>query len=270
MWTHGTFFWNELRTRDLEAAKKFYGAALGWTFDNESSNPISDYWVAKSGGMPTAGLMTMDENEWKGIPDHWFCYIAVDDVDKRAELIQPNEGTLFGELFNIPDIGRVAFLQDNSGATVGYMTPDIPDDAMQGDWDMSPYGKFFWNELMARDADSAKKFYSATLDWTFDQVPSATGGDYWVARSDSHHAAGIFEMTGKEFVGIPEFWFSYIAVQDIEESCNLVKKSGGKLLKPVFEVKDVGKFGIIEDTCGVCFGFMEPVTASVDCEEEIK
>ena len=43
-----------------------------------------------------------------------------------------------------------------------------------------------------------------------------------------------------------------------------------KLLKPVFDVPNVGRFGIIEDTTGVCFGFMEPVSQSVECDEEIK
>ena len=30
---HGTFYWNELMTRDAEKAKAFCGATLGWTFD---------------------------------------------------------------------------------------------------------------------------------------------------------------------------------------------------------------------------------------------
>ena len=25
MWSHGSFYWNELMTRDVEQAKKFYG-----------------------------------------------------------------------------------------------------------------------------------------------------------------------------------------------------------------------------------------------------
>ena len=33
MATNGSFYWNELMTRDAEAAKKFYGATLGWTFE---------------------------------------------------------------------------------------------------------------------------------------------------------------------------------------------------------------------------------------------
>ena len=33
MTTHGHFHWNELVTRDVEKAKKFYGGTIGWTFD---------------------------------------------------------------------------------------------------------------------------------------------------------------------------------------------------------------------------------------------
>ncbi len=29
MWSHGSFYWNELMTRDVEAAKKFYGLDAG-------------------------------------------------------------------------------------------------------------------------------------------------------------------------------------------------------------------------------------------------
>ena len=31
--THGKFYWNELMTRDVERAKKFYADTLGWSFD---------------------------------------------------------------------------------------------------------------------------------------------------------------------------------------------------------------------------------------------
>ena len=33
MWSHGSFYWNELMARDVEQAKKFYGSTIGWTFD---------------------------------------------------------------------------------------------------------------------------------------------------------------------------------------------------------------------------------------------
>jgi uncharacterized protein len=31
--THGTFYWNELMTRNVERAKKFYADTLGWSYE---------------------------------------------------------------------------------------------------------------------------------------------------------------------------------------------------------------------------------------------
>ena len=49
MATNGSFYWNELMTRDAEAAKKFYGATLGWTFEPMEGGEGPTYWVAKAG-----------------------------------------------------------------------------------------------------------------------------------------------------------------------------------------------------------------------------
>ncbi len=41
---------------------------------------------------------------------------------------------------------------------------------------------FYWNELMTRDAEKAKKFYASTIGWTFEAMPMPDG-TYWVAKS---------------------------------------------------------------------------------------
>jgi len=79
---HGNFYWNELVTREPEKAKKFYGAAIGWTFD-AMPMPDGTYWVAKMGDKAVGGLFTIDGPQWEGVPEHWMSYLAVDDVDAR-------------------------------------------------------------------------------------------------------------------------------------------------------------------------------------------
>jgi predicted enzyme related to lactoylglutathione lyase len=37
--SHGTFCWNELMTRDVKRAQKFYEETIGWTF---SPMPMAD------------------------------------------------------------------------------------------------------------------------------------------------------------------------------------------------------------------------------------
>ncbi len=37
------------------------------------------------------------------------------------------------------------------------------------------HGNFYWNELMTRDAEKAKKFYGDTIGWKFDSDAVADG-----------------------------------------------------------------------------------------------
>ena len=78
---HGTFYWNELMTRDAEKAKAFYAETLGWTFDAMAMPEGGTYWLAKAGDALAGGILTMDGPQFEGVPEHWFAYIAVDDVD---------------------------------------------------------------------------------------------------------------------------------------------------------------------------------------------
>src|SRR3954468_7531811 len=41
---HGALCWNELNTRDVEAAQAFYGELLGWTFEKIPDIPM-EYWT---------------------------------------------------------------------------------------------------------------------------------------------------------------------------------------------------------------------------------
>ena len=43
MATDGSFYWNELMTRDAEAAKKFYGGLFGWSASDAPMGPDAFY-----------------------------------------------------------------------------------------------------------------------------------------------------------------------------------------------------------------------------------
>ena len=122
MWSHGNFYWNELNTRNPEAAKKFYAATLGWVFEGMPM-PHGTYWVAKLDGMPVGGIFPMDGPEFDGIPEHWFSYVAVDNVDARVSTLKSAGGTVMKEAFDVPNVGRIAIVKDTNGAVLGMMTP---------------------------------------------------------------------------------------------------------------------------------------------------
>jgi predicted enzyme related to lactoylglutathione lyase len=120
---HGKFVWNELNTQDLASAKRFLSATLGWTFE---PMPIPDgtYWIIKMADQRIGGLFDMSkDSHFKGIPEHWLSYIAVDDIDARynkAIAAGAKEGRA---PFDIPNVGRIAILKQPGGAMIGWITP---------------------------------------------------------------------------------------------------------------------------------------------------
>jgi predicted enzyme related to lactoylglutathione lyase len=80
------------------------------------------------------------------------------------------------------------------------------------------HGTLYWNELMTRDVERAKKFYADTLGWTFAPMPMPDGGTYWLANSGSQMAGGMFELKCPEFDGVPESWMSYLTVDDVDNA----------------------------------------------------
>jgi predicted enzyme related to lactoylglutathione lyase len=122
MTTHGHFHWNELVTRDVEKAKKFYGDTIGWTFDGMPM-PDGTYWVAKMGAAFVGGLFPISDPQWEGVPEHWMSYLSVDDVDARVKKAQAAGAKLMRPAFDIPGVGRIAILTEPGGAGVGWITP---------------------------------------------------------------------------------------------------------------------------------------------------
>jgi predicted enzyme related to lactoylglutathione lyase len=123
MWSHGNFYWNELNTRDAEAAKNFYGSTLGWIFEPMPMPSGSTYWVAKLGDTPVAGIFSMSGPDFEGVPEAWFSYISVDDVDKRTKKLVAAGGKIIRGPYDIANVGRLVILADNAGARLGFMTP---------------------------------------------------------------------------------------------------------------------------------------------------
>jgi predicted enzyme related to lactoylglutathione lyase len=121
---HGTFYWNELNTRDVESAKKFYEKAIGWTFDGMPMGEMGTYWVANANGKPVGGVFNMDGMGIpKEVPEHWLSYLAVDDIDKRVKKAKDAGAEIMREPFDVPEVGRIAILKQPDGAVIGWITP---------------------------------------------------------------------------------------------------------------------------------------------------
>jgi uncharacterized protein len=126
----GALAWNEFNTRDLAAAKEFYGAVFGWSFEDMESAE-GGYTMIQLGDRPMGGILNMAE---RGVPDmvpaHWQVYFGVEDTDATIEVAKDAGGGVMVEPIDIP-FGRFAILTDPNGASFAViaLNEEAPTDA---------------------------------------------------------------------------------------------------------------------------------------------
>ncbi|HEY8082081.1 MAG TPA: VOC family protein [Solirubrobacterales bacterium] len=126
---HGALSWNELNTRDTEAAKAFYGVVFGWDFEDNDMGEMGTYTSLKLGDSPVGGMLDMTG---RGVPEevpaHWQVYFAVDDTDAAVEQAKQGGGSVMVEPIDIP-AGRFAILTDPHGASFAVIA--LSDEALE-------------------------------------------------------------------------------------------------------------------------------------------
>ena len=124
---------------------------------------------------------------------------------------------------------------------------------------MTAPGAFHWNELQTRNLKKAKDFYAKTLGWTYDDMPMGDMyGTYSIIKLNGAMVGGMFEMKGPMFEGVPENWFTYVAVDDVDKAIGKAKAAGGKVMREPWDVAGVGRIAIVTDTNGATQGWMVP------------
>jgi uncharacterized protein len=122
---------------------------------------------------------------------------------------------------------------------------------------MRTHGQFHWNELMTRDVEKAKAFYSRSIGWEFEAMPM-TNGTYWIARIGDQPVGGIFPMIGPDFAGMPDQWMAYLAVDDIDARLTTARAAGAKVMREPFDVPSVGRIAILQEPGGAAIGWITP------------
>ena len=116
------FYWNELMTGDLARAKSFYGTVIGWQFEEMPMADGAKYTLAKVDGVPVGGMMDKAAAGMPDVPTHWGAYVHVTDVDAAVAKVAGAGGKVLQPCFDVPGVGRIAMIQDPTGAVLGIMT----------------------------------------------------------------------------------------------------------------------------------------------------
>ena len=127
----GTWTWNQLSTRDLEGAKKFYGDVFGWTLEKgEGATEDAPYFMWQVDGQKweegLGGAMEMGDDFPPEVPSNWLIYVAVENADAAIEKTTGAGGQVMLPVTEIP-VGKLAVLTDPQGAALGIIEPDYPE-----------------------------------------------------------------------------------------------------------------------------------------------
>ena len=111
----GAFTWNELATRDPEAAERFWSELLGWRFEQISQEPA--YWVIYNGERSNGGMRVIGHELPPEVPAHWLPYFGVESIDESAAKAAQAGGQVLLPKTQGGEMGSFSVLSDPVGAT---------------------------------------------------------------------------------------------------------------------------------------------------------
>jgi len=110
------------------------------------------------------------------------------------------------------------------------------------------HGAFSWSELIVDDVDLAIGFYTDVIGWEIEEMDMPQG-KYYVLKSDGEPVGGIMKKPeGTE--KMPDFWGTYITVNDVDATLKKAEEAGGKAVYPPMDVPGVGRMCAITDRSG--------------------
>jgi len=251
----GSFLWHELKTRDLAKSRAFFAEVAGWSYEDVNMGPAGTYAMIMAGDQKVGGMLAMDGPEWGELPSHWSYYVDVADVDASAKRVVELGGKTPHDMIEVPGVGKFTPIVAPDGSGLYLMTPaDRATEAPSG----AP-GTFLWVELMSRDIDQAKAFYSELLGWTSSEMPMPEG-PYHLFSAESGGAAGGMAMPSEVPASVPSYWGGYVHVTDIDAAVATAKAEGGLVPVPVTEIPGVGRFAQVVDPAGGAVSLMTPAS----------
>jgi predicted enzyme related to lactoylglutathione lyase len=163
--------WVDNLVGDVPAALRFYGELLGWEFDGPGPG---DYYVAKLRGSDVAGVGQAPP----GVSPGWNTYVSVASAEATARAAE----RVVVEPFDVLPAGRLAALQDPTGAFIGLWEPA----ERLGCQLVNEASAYAMSALHTPDPEAAARYYRDTFGWETDEfapgvslfrLPGYVGGE---------------------------------------------------------------------------------------------
>jgi uncharacterized protein len=242
--TPGTFSWADLATTDPDGAKSFYTSLFGWEVED---NPIPEggvYSMLLKRGRAVAALYEPQP----GQPNVWLSYVTVASADDAASAVRDNGGTVEAEPFDVMEVGRMAVVQDPTGAFFAVWEPRTSIGAEV----VNEPGALTINQLNTDDPERAQEFYAAAFGWRFEAVE---GGDvpYWGIYNGDRLNAGMMPLPPGG--AAPPHWLVYFGSESADDDAGRIAELGGQVMVPPMSVPG-GRILVASDPQGAVFALV--------------
>ena len=237
----GEIVWIDLATSDPAGAEQFYKGLFGWERDVNTDPQYGGYGFFKSGGKIAAGVGPLQS---EGQPVVWSVYIGTEDAEATASKVEAAGGKVVAPAFAVGEIGKMAVLQDPSGAFISvWQSEQMPGVEVRED-----PGSLSWTELQAKGLEATKSFYKDVFGWGEKVSDMGNGMSYTEWQLNDHSVAGAMEGMAPM-----SFWLVYITVGNVDEAVAKAKELGGSVITEAQEFPG-GRFAIITDPQGAPLG----------------
>jgi predicted enzyme related to lactoylglutathione lyase len=244
----GKFVWVDLVTDDVAAARKFYGALFGWTFQD-----LGAYVIAENQDRPVGGMFQRPRpaDRPEGTP-RWFGYVSVSSVERAQRAVTKAGGRVLAPPQKLPKRGEQAIFADPEGVAFGVIKSGSGDPA---DFLPEP-GDWIWAQLLSRDARKAAAFYRGVAGYDVIENIAENRASDLVLASKGYARATVRTIPEKHRQVQPH-WLPFVRVKSVSESVSRAKQLGGKpLLDPKPELLG-GRVAVVADPTGAAIGLLE-------------
>jgi uncharacterized protein len=240
----GSFCWVELSTSDPKAAVAFYRALFDWGTVEHDMGPHGVYTIFTLDGRDCAAAAGQQPQELDaGVPPHWNMYVSVADADVAAARAQSLGATVLAPAFDVMSQGRMAVLQDPTGAVFQVWQPK---DHIGVKAVREP-GALTWSELTTRDPRAAESFYTALFGWTAKHSAPGAPMEYTEFSIGGQPGVGMMAMPAGMPPHVPSYWMPYFQVADLAASTARATGAGGTLMVGPQEIPGGARFAIVQD-----------------------
>jgi uncharacterized protein len=238
----GTFSWTDLSTTDQGDAKRFYAELFGWDYDDQPIPEDGVYSMAQKEGRNVAAIFEAQE----GMPTAWNSYVTVESADATAAKASQLGGTPMGEPMDVMEAGRMAVIQDPTGAVLSAWEPRENIGASL----VNAPGAITLNQLNTSDREKAQEFYAGLFGWRFESVG---GGDqpYWGIYLGDRLNGGMMPLPPD--AGAPPHWLVYFGTESVDDDAGRIGELGGQVMVPPLDVPG-GRIVVAQDAQGAVFG----------------